>query len=98
MQPHEMRLLANEIAVPAGDVHQGIDAQAHLDDGSQGQIAHPRLGQGVVGHGNGVRPRILQRGRPDHVTLDIQVFGWVEFHEHRGPFLYLVRYGSGPPA
>jgi len=98
VKPHEVRLLADEVAVPACDVDKGIDAQAHLDDGPQGQIAHPRLGQGVVGHGDGVGPRILQRRRPDHVSLDIQVFRWVEFHEHRGAFFYRVRYGAGPHA
>ncbi|MNC82617.1 hypothetical protein D3C75_1361980 [compost metagenome] len=58
MQPHQMALGADKIAVPAGHMQKRPHPQPVLDQIAHGQIAHPGLGQRIVRHGNGVRSGI----------------------------------------
>ena len=58
VQPHHMRLRADQVAVPAGDVHERPDADLLLHDGAERHVAHARHRERIVGHRKGVRPRI----------------------------------------
>ena len=60
VQAEHLGLQAGQVPVPAGDVQERPDPRLLLDDLAHGHVADPRDGEGIVGHGEGVRARRLQ--------------------------------------
>ena len=70
--PIKVALKADDIVIAAAQVEQGSDAEALLQHGSDGQIAHAENREGVVGQSDGIGPGLGERLGAGVELLQIQ--------------------------
>ena len=97
VEAHHMRLRTDQIPVAASDMNERTNAEPILEQCGESHVAHPRNGQRIVRHRQGVSTGIAKRFGPFHKPVDAQIFRRIQFHDHRMPLFHQIkqRFGCG---